>query len=108
MGFYGTYLFEGGAWRTNEVGPAIDELGFAIRGDELPDAAEPWILVDIHDRSGTAYLGLTPRTYLDDERASAPTDVACEDLDDADVFVEVKTGRFLAALDLPVPADLQR
>ncbi|MEU0077643.1 hypothetical protein ABZY58_06995 [Micromonospora tulbaghiae] len=31
-----------------------------------------------------------------------------EDLDDAEVFVEAKTARFLAALDLPVPDDLPR
>jgi hypothetical protein len=29
-----------------------------------------------------------------------------DDLDDAEVFVEVKTARFLTALDLPLPADL--
>jgi len=27
-------------------------------------------------------------------------------IDDADVFVELKTARFLAVLDLPVPYDL--
>ncbi|MDG4750289.1 hypothetical protein O7630_05015 [Micromonospora sp. WMMD718] len=31
-----------------------------------------------------------------------------EGLDDAEIFVEVKTARFLAALDLPVPDDLPR
>lgn len=31
-----------------------------------------------------------------------------DDPDDAEVFVEVKTARFLAALDLPVPDDLPR
>ncbi|MEU7751210.1 hypothetical protein AB0B57_04070 [Micromonospora sp. NPDC049101] len=31
-----------------------------------------------------------------------------DDLDDADVFVEVRTARFLGALDLPVPDDLPR
>lgn len=31
-----------------------------------------------------------------------------DDLDDAEIFVEVKTARFLAALDLPVPDALAR
>ncbi len=105
--------------------------------------------------TGTAYLGCTPRTYFDNEDASAPTDVsreatglaewwACrqggaseaevdakrreietyladdedpgeieydedvDGLDDAEIFVEVKTARFLNALGLPVPDDLPR
>ena len=42
-----------------------------------------------------------------------PTDIDLDDeddndLDDAEIFVEVKTARFLAALDLPVPDDLPR
>jgi hypothetical protein len=122
------------------------------------------LLVDVHDSdittvtyrpcgpgSGTAYLGLTPRTYLEDESKSAPTDVPREaaglaawwqlvhgisadsaagkadeiasflaadedastfdelddedepEIDDADMFVEIKTSRFLHAMGLPVP-----
>jgi len=168
MGFFGTYLYDGkeGSWRP--VAPAIDELGRPVRGDQLPDAAEPWLLVDIHDSdvttvtyrpagrgTGVAYLGITPRTYFENEQASAPTDVTREaagladwwrqahgvgeaaskgkeielrsflapdldpddievdaqddeDEDDAEIFVEVKTSRFLAALDLPRPAELAR
>jgi hypothetical protein len=36
----------------------------------------------------------------------APT--AEEALDDAEVFVEIKTSRFLTALGLPIPEDLPR
>lgn len=127
-------------------------------------------MVDVHDSdiaaivhrptgsgTGVSYLGATPRTYFDDEEASAPIDTAREaaglttwweqvhggvgeadrkakerqlaaylaedidpaeidvdededvdQLDDEEIFVELKTGRFLAALGLPVPADLSR
>jgi hypothetical protein len=40
----------------------------------------------------------------DEMPEEAPT--AEEALDDAEVFVEIKTSRFLAALGLPVPEDL--
>ena len=105
--------------------------------------------------TGTAYLGATPRTYFEDDNASAPTDVAREaagladwwaqvrggvneversdketalagylahdedpaeididededvdQLDDGEIFVEVKTARFLETLGLPLPEDL--
>jgi hypothetical protein len=156
VGFFGTYLFDGGRWTTHQ--PA-----------EQPTIPEPWLLIDIHDSdfatltyhpagpgSGVAYLGGTPRTYFENPDASAPTDVVREaaglsvwwaqqrggasdtersaketeltaylaedldpadinlddeddyDLDDAEIFVEVKTARFLTALDLPVPDDLPR
>jgi len=42
--------------------------------------------------SGIAYLGHTPRTYFDD----------------AEVFVEIKTSRFLRTLDFPLPEGLVR
>ncbi|MET0135837.1 MAG: hypothetical protein ABW215_19830 [Kibdelosporangium sp.] len=146
MGFFGTYLYDGKAWTTREPSQAVG-------------SAEPWLLIDIHDSdittvtyhpagtgSGTAYLGSTPRTYFEEEQASAPTDVHREagglvawvqgvhgtkveleqvvsflaededpadlewdeeedvdELDDAEIFVEVKTARFLAVLNLPVP-----
>jgi hypothetical protein len=158
MGFFGTYHFDGHSWMPHY-------------SDKLPDGPEPWLLVDIYDSdiatiayrptgsgSGVAYLGVTPRTYFEDEDASTPTDVAREaaglaewwahyrgvaddtergakavelvtyiaadtnpdeldsdknddegageDLDDADVFVEAKTARFLAVLDLPPVAEL--
>jgi hypothetical protein len=168
MGFFGTYLYDGDKRTWSPADPAIDELGQPVDGDRPPGAAEPWLLVDIHDSdftivsyrpagrgTGTAYLGTTPRTYFEDERASAPTDVPreaagladwwgrtrggaggaeraakedelrgylaedldpevdldedeAEELDDGEVFVEVKTRRFLAALDLPVPEELPR
>lgn len=52
-------------------------------------------------------------TYLADDLDPAELELNDEDdrddnLDDADIFVEVKTARFLAALDLPVPDDLLR
>ena len=150
MGFFGTYLFDGTVW--TEVEP----------GDE-PDGAEPWLYLDIHDSdigavmyapagpgSGVAFLGYTPRSYFEDDRASEPTDVAREadglatwwaglhgeasdaartakaielgaflaednppdedvpdeELDDADVFVEIKAARFISALGLALPSGL--
>jgi hypothetical protein len=77
MGFFGTYLF-GAAWTQVSKG-------------EEPLIPPPWLLIDIHDSdfttvryaprgsgSGIAFLGDTPRSYFDDERESAPTDVARE------------------------------
>jgi hypothetical protein len=155
MGFFGAYLFDGSRWTLHQP-------------DQLPAVAEPWLMIDIHDSdittvvyrpagrgSGVAYLGVTPRTYFEDEGASPPTDVAREaaglvdwwaqrraglgeitratkeselatclaedvdpaeidleededvdELDDAEIFVEIKTARFLTLLDLPVPEDL--
>ncbi|MFG1851433.1 hypothetical protein ACGFJT_06290 [Actinomadura geliboluensis] len=157
MGFFGTYVYDGARW--------LEHLP-----DQPPDLEEPWLMVDVHDSdiaiivyrpmgpgTGVAYLGHTPRTYFEDEGASAPTNTAREaagltawrdqvhggvgeagreakesqlvaylaadidpaeievhededvdELDDEEIFVEVKAGRFLAALDLPVPADLSR
>ena len=87
MGFFGTYLYEAGNWHY-DVLPARDEVWRPVRGDEPPAATEPWLLVDIHDSditiltyrpagpgSGTAHLGITPRSYFEEESASAPTDV---------------------------------
>ena len=151
MGFFGTYAYEHGSWKTLSEG-------------ELPPLDEPSLWIDIHDSditsvvyapvgpgSGVAYLGLTPRTYFENPNASDPTDVLREAaglaawwalhnsgdvaakqaeilgflasdenpddfewnededvdmIDDGEVFVEVKTQRFLAALGLPVPYDL--
>jgi hypothetical protein len=91
MGFFGTFLYEATSRRWRPVAPAINDVRQPVRGDQQPDATEPWLLVDIHDSdftevtyrpvghgTGIAYLGITPRTYFDDERASAPTDVARE------------------------------
>jgi hypothetical protein len=91
MGFFGTYLFADGAWRSEAVAPSHDELWQPIRGGEPPVAVEPWLLVDIHDSdittvtyspagpgSGVAYLGITPRSYFERDDASAPTDVRRE------------------------------
>ncbi|NGY58343.1 hypothetical protein G7043_05265 [Lentzea sp. NEAU-D13] len=151
VGFFGTYAYEHGSWKTLSEG-------------ELPPLDEPSLWIDIHDSditsvvyapvgpgSGVAYLGLTPRTYFENPNASDPTDVLREAaglaawwalhnsgdvaakqaelleflasdenpddfewnededvdaIDDGEVFVEVKTQRFLAALGLPVPYDL--
>ncbi|MDX3656847.1 hypothetical protein PV646_05960 [Streptomyces sp. ID05-26A] len=152
MGFFGTYAYEHGEWKTLSEG-------------ELPPLAEPSLWIDVHDSditsvvytpagpgSGVAYLGLTPRTYFENPNASDPTDTLREaaglaawwgllnpdgdvpakqaellaflaededpeafewdesedvdEIDDGEVFVEVKTRRFLAALGLPVPTEL--
>jgi hypothetical protein len=150
VGFFGGYVFDGSTWHS-----------FDPDSDQRPGIAAPWLSVYIHDSdiatvryepagpgSGTAYLGHTPRTYFDDESASAPADVLREteglalwlarqqarsdvaelreliasflagdsreqqldddagDLDDADIFVEVKVSKFLTAVGLPVPHEL--
>ena len=51
MGYFGTYLFESGAWRS-DVPPGHDDSGHAVRGGDLPVAVEPWLLVDIRGRAG--------------------------------------------------------
>jgi hypothetical protein len=157
MGFFGRYVFDGSTWH-----------GLDLDSDQVPELAAPWLRIDIYDSdiaavqyepagpgSGIAYLGYTPRTYFEDESASAPADVRREaeglaswlarqqggddeaelremiasflagdvqerhlddggsdseddagDLDDGEVFVEVKVARFLRAVGLPVPGDL--
>jgi hypothetical protein len=80
VGFFGAYVFDGGTWHS-----------FDPDSDQVPDFAGRWLSVHIHDSdfaivryqpaglgSGTAYLGCTPRTYFEDESASAPTDVLRE------------------------------
>jgi hypothetical protein len=132
MGFDGTYLYDGENWAPHAR-------------DRQPDAAEPWLLVDIRDNvttityrpsgggSGVAHLrtgdtqradvsaeaaGLTDwwalrhpddpayaekkaqiADYLSGPGANAPAD----ETDYSEVYVELKTSRFLVALDLPVP-----
>jgi hypothetical protein len=67
--------------------PGTASTRIRVRGQ----TATPWLSVYIHDSdiatvryepagpgSGTAYLGYTPRTYFDDESASAPADVLRE------------------------------
>jgi hypothetical protein len=78
VGFFGTYLFEGGQW---------------TEAEGARRAGEPWLFVNIYDSviatvmyhpsdpgMGMAFLGATPRTYFDDATASAPTDVGLESL----------------------------
>jgi hypothetical protein len=80
MGFFGTYAFDGNTW--NEFDPDTTHE---------PHNTSPWLSIEIHDSdyaviryepagagSGTAYIGYTPRTYFEDESASAPTDVLRE------------------------------
>jgi hypothetical protein len=168
VGFFGTFLYDDGHW-------------YDVDPDTRPDDGGHWLLVDIHDSdlttllyhpagpgTGVAYLGVTPRTYFEDDDASAPTDTFREaaglaawwagrptpagpeigagdfdegighdrlvaketeligylardgdpeaddlveddgPLDDAETFVEIKTARLLTALDLPLPAGLDR
>jgi hypothetical protein len=150
VGFFGGYVFDGRTWHD-----------FDPDSDQTLDVTASWLSVLIHDSdvatvryepagpgSGTAYLGITPRIYFDDESASAPTDVRREvdglafwlarqgridsaelreliasflasdnpdeqpedddDLDEAEIFVEIKVSQFLEAVGLPVPEELQR
>jgi hypothetical protein len=157
VGFFGGYVFDGSTW-----------CGLDPDSSQALELAAPWLSVDIYDSdiatvryepagpgSGIAYLGCTPRTYFEDDSASAPTDVLREaeglafwlarqqgrgdeaelreliasfladdiqeqqlddddsgfeddadDLDNAEIFVEVKAARFLQAVGLPVPHEL--
>jgi hypothetical protein len=80
VGFFGRYVFDGRTWHNAE-----------LEAVQAPDIDAPWLSVDIYDGdfatvryepsgpgSGTAYLGKTPRTYFDEESASARTDVPRE------------------------------
>lgn len=81
-GFFGAQLWAAGVWTE------IDQSGEAF---DAPD--EPWLFVSIHDSdiaalqyapsgagTGQAFLGLTPRDYFDDPRASDATDPVREGL----------------------------
>ncbi|WP_434438778.1 hypothetical protein [Lentzea sp. E54] len=72
VGFFGTYAYEHGSWKTLSEG-------------ELPPLDEPSLWIDIHDSditsvvyaptgpgSGVAYLGLTPRTYFEEPQRLRP------------------------------------
>jgi hypothetical protein len=148
MGFSGAYVYSGGQWTPQEPG-------------QRPDAAEPWLMMDVHDSDFTTvtyhpaepgadvvYLGRPPHSA----QAQADTERAAEGLarwwgrlhqtaddgefdakrrqiaaylmvdpgsgepkpgdggekDPAETFAELKTTRFLVALDLPVPEPLIR
>jgi hypothetical protein len=154
MGYFRTFVCDAEGWAPREAGT-------------VPDAAGPWLTIDIHDSdftvisyrpsgpgTGIAYLGCTPRTYFEDDSASEPTDVSREaaglaawwelmrggasaaernaardqfaaflaadhlpgpdddeaeesdDLDDGEIFVEIKTARLVAALGLPPNPEL--
>lgn len=149
MGAFAAFLYDGTQWLPYD--------------DDIPDAADPWLAVDIYDSdiatvryapagpgTGIAYLGDTPRNYFQDDEESAPIDIHREaaglaawwsllhdigdagaiqakeaelgsylatdtasteaaldeqedepDTDEGELFVEIKTARFLTALDLP-------
>jgi hypothetical protein len=74
--FFGTYLFEGRR-RSASDDPRV--------------ASEPWLFLNIYDgdiatvmyrpsssATGLAFLGITPRSYFDDDSASPPCNVALE------------------------------
>ena len=78
VGFFGSWLLRGDSWVAWEPGERVP----------MP---EPWLAVAVHDSdlamveyrpagpgTGTAFLGFTPRTYFEDDAASAPTDVQRE------------------------------
>jgi len=78
MGFFGSYVYDGATWTSYDATAEVD-------------VPEPGLWVAIHDSdltrltyrpagrgSGQAFLGYTPRSYFEDESASAPTDVAVE------------------------------
>jgi hypothetical protein len=58
---------------------------------------------DLRNLIASFLAGDTPEQQIHDH-ASAGTDAG--DLDDADIFVEIKVSRFLAAVGLPVPPEL--
>jgi hypothetical protein len=100
VGFFGAYAFDGSTWHE-----------FDPDSDEKPHNAPPWLSVEIHDSdfavvryepaglgSGTAYIGYTPRTYFEDESASAPTDVRRETEGLANWLAHHQRGRNEAAL----------
>jgi hypothetical protein len=80
VGFFGGYVFDGREWH-----------GLDPNSHQMLDIAVPWLSLHIHDSdiatiryvpvgpgSGTAYIGFRPRTYFQDESASAPADVLRE------------------------------
>jgi len=58
---------------------------------------------ELRDLIASFLAGDIPEQQVHDH-AGAGTDVG--DLDDADIFVEIKVSRFLAAVGLPVPPEL--
>jgi hypothetical protein len=95
-----TYFEDAGASAPTDVVREAAGLGFwwaQLRGGAS----------DAERRTKEAELA----AYLAEDRDPAEIDLDDEEddeLDDADVFVEVKTARFLAAIDLPLPDDLAR
>jgi hypothetical protein len=78
MGFFGSYVYDGAGWTSVDPTATVD-------------VPEPGLWVMVHDSdvtrltyrpsgrgSGEAFVGYTPRSYFEDETASAPTDVARE------------------------------
>jgi hypothetical protein len=99
-----TWAFGGGKRRRharNKIGLWVSRVQYIFDGQRwldveseqgLPMAAvEPWLAIQVHDSdyasvryapagtgSGAAYLGLTPRVYIEDDDASPPSDAERE------------------------------
>lgn len=95
MGFFGSYVHDGTS-RSDFDGEA---------GLSDAQSVEPRLSISVHDSdiatvgyaprgigSGTAYLGITPRTYFDNPHASRPTDVSLEARGLASWFVGIVGG----------------
>jgi hypothetical protein len=80
VGFFGQYIFDGMTWRSIDSGSA-----------QAPELAAPWLSVEV-----------LQAPELDDDSDFYDED----DLDDDEVFVELKTVTFLRAVGLSVPDEL--
>jgi len=81
---------------------AAEAAGLAAWWAELHDEGA----VGTKERELVAYLAEDTDPDQVEEEDEDPDDL--DEVDDAEIFVEVKTARFLAALDLPVPDELVR
>ena len=111
------------AYRPAGPGSGVAFLGYTPRSYfEVEDASSPtdieresaglaywWTLVHgvtSADKIAAKNAELVGYLAKDLDAATEEPDAQDETVDDADIFVEIKTSRFLAALDLPLPDDL--
>jgi hypothetical protein len=131
MGNFGQFRFSNGAW-----GSDSNEEPYLLIDVHDSDLASIEYAPVIGDASGRCFLGFEPRHYFDDPEANDPVDPALEAQalaewakaatgavvdtnpvqalladpeggEPAEPFVEETLVRLLAALELPMPAELQ-